>query len=259
MTSSATVCFITAIYGNYESFCKKYAVQTIPTDFICFTDNNTIINNGWIIDPIPYHIINKSPIDNSNYVNSIVNNEHSFNIAKYYKQAFQNIPRLKKYEVVVWIDGTIELTNINVSKWIMDNISTNKIIAWEHSEQITMPETIVITSKMLRYNSTFWANQKQPHQDVINHYKTYIEEDFNLVNMKPFITCFIAYLNKDEQVSHFLDLYYYQTLKYTTQDELSFIYVCNKLNMFPYKLPNQEIKSVDTNIITDFYIKFNHG
>jgi hypothetical protein len=259
MTTTSKICFITAIYGNYESCCKKIVEQTIPTDFICFTNNINIVNNGWTIDTTPYHSLNESPQDNGNYINSLINNEHSFNIAKYYKQAFQNIPRLKNYDIVVWIDGTIEITNVNVTSWILNNITTNKFIAFEHSEQITMPETIVITSKMVRYNSTFWANQKQPYQDVIKHFKTYIEEDFNLVNMKPFITCFIAYLNKDEQISRFLDLYYLQTLKYTTQDELSFIYTCNKLKMLPYKLPNEEIKSPDTNKITDFYIKHTHA
>jgi hypothetical protein len=49
----AKICFITAIYGNYETSCKKFAKQTIDTDFICFTDNKNIINNGWILTQLP--------------------------------------------------------------------------------------------------------------------------------------------------------------------------------------------------------------
>ena len=30
-------------------------------------------------------------------------------IHKYYKQNFHNIPRLKKYDTIIWIDGTIEI------------------------------------------------------------------------------------------------------------------------------------------------------
>jgi hypothetical protein len=37
------ICFITAIYGGYESSCKNYVKQTIDTDFICFTDDINII------------------------------------------------------------------------------------------------------------------------------------------------------------------------------------------------------------------------
>ena len=79
------ICFITAIYGDYESSCKKFTQQTIGTDFICFTNNEKIINNGWIIDTTPYHILNASKIDDNTYINSICNNKHTFNIAKYYK------------------------------------------------------------------------------------------------------------------------------------------------------------------------------
>jgi hypothetical protein len=42
------ICFITAIYGNYEASCKKFAKQSIPTDFICFTDNKNIISIKFI-------------------------------------------------------------------------------------------------------------------------------------------------------------------------------------------------------------------
>ena len=97
MIEEKTICYITAIYSipnmQYEKTCKKFVTQTISSDFICFTDNSNIINNGWIIDTTPYHLNNKSKIDNDEFTNSICNNKHTFNIAKYYKQAFQNIPR----------------------------------------------------------------------------------------------------------------------------------------------------------------------
>jgi len=39
----------------------------------------------------------------------------------------------------------------------------------------------------------------------------------------------------------FLDLWYLQTLKYTTQDQIGFSYVCQKTNRIPHTLPNNEI------------------
>lgn len=104
----------------------KFVKQTIDTDFICFTDNNNIINNGWIIDTTPYHLINKSKIDNDTFTNSMCNNKHTFNIAKYYKQAFSNIPILQKYDVIVWLDGTIEIIYDKTSEYILNNIYTKK-------------------------------------------------------------------------------------------------------------------------------------
>uniref|UniRef100_A0A6C0JFM2 Uncharacterized protein n=1 Tax=viral metagenome TaxID=1070528 RepID=A0A6C0JFM2_9ZZZZ len=72
------ICFITAIYGNYDLTCKKFVSQTLSTDFICFTDNPNIVNNGWTIDTTPYHYEIKNEIDDDNYTNSLSNNKHTF-------------------------------------------------------------------------------------------------------------------------------------------------------------------------------------
>lgn len=128
----AKICFITAIYGKYENSCKKFAKQTVDTDFICFTDNKDITNNGWTVDTTPYHITNKSPLDNNTYLNSLSNNKHTYNILQYYKQAFKNIPILHKYDVVVCLDGTIEIIYDKTSEYILNNIYTEKIITWNH-------------------------------------------------------------------------------------------------------------------------------
>ena len=172
------ICFITAIYGSYEKSCKKFVEQTVKTDFICFTDNPNIISNGWIIDTTPYHIINKSSLDNDNYINSLCNNKHTFNIAKYYKQAFHNIPILEKYDVIVWLDGTIEIRGRRVSQYILNNIHKKKIIGWNHEGRYGILSKEVISSHNDRYTSTFWNNQSQPYQDVDKQYSDYVKDGY---------------------------------------------------------------------------------
>lgn len=56
------------------------------------------------------------------------------------------------------------------------------------------------------------------------------------------VTCFVAFNNKSDKIIEFLDLWYEQTLTYTTQDQIWFPYTCQKLNMIPLTLPNDEIK-----------------
>jgi len=263
------IAFITSIYGNYESSCKKYVKQTIPTDFICFTDNKDIINNEWIIDNNPYHYTNKSKLDNNSYRNSISNNKHTFNIAKYYKQSFQEIPRLKDYDVVVWLDGTIEITNENVSKWVMNNIDKHKIIGWNHEHRKGNLKSEVIASDNERYTSTFWNKQEQPYQDIFQQYESYIRDGYDENYFKQlnsgkehfgvWVTCFIAFLNKDKDVSNFLNEWYLQTLIHTTQDQISFSYVSQKMNLIPYTLPDNDIGGDSPHMQTDFYIKHSHG
>jgi hypothetical protein len=263
------VCFITAIYGNYEISCKNFVNQTIPTDFICFTDNPNIINNGWIIDTTPYHLNNKSNLDDDNYINSLSYNKHTFNIAKYYKQSFQCIPCLKEYDIIIWIDGTIEIIYDKVSEYIINNINKYKIIGWHHEHRYGILENEVNASRFYRYISTHWNGQYQPFQDIVTQYNEYINDGYTDVyfkNMKShtphfgvWLTCFVAFLNNDDDVKRFLDLWYLQTLKYTTQDQIGFPYVCQKLNLIPQTLPNNEISGDFPHINTMFYIKHNHG
>jgi hypothetical protein len=263
------ICFITVIYGNYEKSCKKFVKQTVDTDFICFTDNENIITNGWIIDTTQYHLINKSEVDNNTYINSICNNNHTFNTAKYYKQAFKNIPRLKQYDVIVWLDGTIEIIYDKTSEYILNNIYDKKIIGWHHEYRHGTLSAEVEASHCFRYTSTNWNNQQQPYQDIDNQYKCYLEDGYTDLYFKKlqshtphfgvWITCFVAFLQNDSEVSSFLDLWYLQTLKYTTQDQIGFPYVCQKLNLIPYTLPNNEVFGDRPHYNTMFYIKHEHG
>lgn len=267
------ICYITAIYGNYESTCKPFAHQTIPSDFICFTDNPTIVNNGWTIDTHPYHVSNKSKIDDDTYTNSIANNQHTFNIAKYYKQQFHNIPKLQAYDVVVWLDGTIRITNPKTSEWINSKMENHKIIGWMHEFRSGKLESEVKASDFPRYTSTCWNNQRQPFQDVFQQFDAYIRDgyndrvfdgshainDFNRDNFGVWLTCFAAFANKDPDVVRFLDMWYLQTLQHTTQDQISFPYVCYKTGIVPYTLPDGEIRGKSPHASTDFYDKLNHG
>jgi hypothetical protein len=265
----ALICFITANYGGYEKSCKKFVQQTVETDFICFTDNKDMISNGWTIDTTPYHLINKSSIDNDSYINSLCNNKHTFNVAKYYKQAFSNIPILQKYDVIVWLDGTIEIIYDKTSEYILNNIYKEKIIGWHHEARNGSLKSEVEASHFFRYNTTHWNNQSQPYQDVDKQYESYVADGYNDLffknmnshtpHMGVWITCFVAFLHKDEHIKHFLNLWYLQTLQYTTQDQIGFPYVCQKTNIIPFTLPNAEIYGDRPHSDTMFFIKKNHG
>jgi len=266
---SMSICFITAIYGSYEKSCKKFVNQTISTDFICFTDNKDIISNGWIIDTTPYHMTNKSEIDTDMYLNSLSANKHTFNIAKYYKQSFVNIPILQKYDVIVWLDGTIEIIYDRTSEYILNNIYDKKIIGWSHEYRHGILSKEVLASHFYRYTSTYWNNQSQPYQDIDYQYKCYLDDGYtdmffkNIGSPNPhmgvWITCFVAFLHKDKDIRNFLDVWYLQTLKYSTQDQIGFPYVCQKTNIIPHTLPNSEISGECPHQHTMFYIKHQHG
>lgn len=263
------ICFITAIYSDYEKSCKKCVEQTIPTDYICFTDNPNLINNGWIIDTTPYHMTH-NVLDKKKYVNSMSNNTHTFNIAKYYKQSFRHIPILKKYDVIVWIDGSLEIIYEKISEYILSKIQEAKVIGWshEHRNGILLNE-LIVSHKSGRYSTKRWNKQNQPYQDIDTQYETYMKDGYTdaywvnqqntNINLGVWVTCFVAFLQHDKEVKKFLDLWYLQTLKHTTQDQMGFSYVCYKTKLTPLTLPNEEIEGEFPHTKTQFYIKHEHG
>jgi len=239
-----TVCYITAIYGGYEKSCKRFAHQTIKSDFICFTDNSSILSNGWTIDTHPYHLTHPSPLDDANkHVNSLKNNNHTFNIGKYYKQAFKNIPRLSKYDVIIWIDGSIEITKPKASYELATIVKKQEFVSVTHHERKGKLFNELNASFYDKYTSPNWLEQSQPIQNLTRQYEEYIrdgyDEEFfiknfpNLKNYGVWVTCLVAYDNRSESIKKFLDLWYLQSLNYTTQDQISFSYVVQKLKLYP--------------------------
>lgn len=262
-----SIAFITAIYGNYENSCKPYVPQTIPCDFICFTNNPHIQANGWEVDSFPYHE-DAPPLDNGNYVNSIKNNKHLFNIAKYYKQSFLNINRLRKYNIVVWLDGTVKIIHPMTAEWIVRKINKkNSIITIEHPRLDGLEGEMKDSATMGRYTSTHHRGQDQPFQNVTKQYQDYLKDGYNDAHWKSlepnrkhfgvWVTCFVAFDVRLEHIKKFLDMWYMETLNHTTQDQMSFSYVLQKTNISPYTLPDSEIYGdVSRN---DLFIKLDHG
>lgn len=266
----AKICYISAIYGAYEATCKKFEKQSVESDFICFTDCPNIMSNGWIIDTTPYHYMYKPDFDSRQHNNSLYNNTHTFNLAKFYKQCFYLIPRLQQYDVVVWLDGTVQLTCTIVSEYILSRIYKHKIIGWHHEYRDGLLEKEVEGSFDERYSSLFWHGQYQPRQDVNAQYAEYLADGYdetffqnceekNSSYFGVWITCFVAFLKDDPQVREFLKMWYLQTLKYTTQDQIGFSYTAQKTKLLPYTLPNHEIEGGKPCFDTPFYVRHVHG
>lgn len=276
------VAYITAILGNYELTCKPFVKQTIESDFICFTDNPNIESNGWIIDTNPYYDTHRSKIDNGLYLNSTKKegrlldeyvNRHTFNLAKYYKQSWTNIPRLKDYDVVIWLDGTIEITKEDVSEYMLELCFKYDIVSWHHEMRGGKLYHEAGVCFLPKYTDMNYLGQRQPYQDVVAQYHSYIQDGYDENYFDNYqrkegrgrgnhfgvwITCFIAFNNGSQKVKEFLNKWYLQTLKYTTQDQVGFPKVVQDLNLVPYTLPDQRFGGNDPHISTDIFIKHDH-
>lgn len=261
MSSFSKVAVITAIFGGYERSCKPFMHQTMSTDFICFTDDPTLNSNGWQLDTKPYHNYDASDptshVSSLDGVNALKYNQHPFNIAKYYKTHFHTIPRLASYDVVIWIDGTIGIENENFSALVYDLVVNqgHNIPVFEHSRDGYLHRERDASIYSGRYLTELLHGRPQPLQDVGKQYEDYkammhqsLEPDsmnFWGREMYPhrqqygvFVTCFFAIDMKKKESFRFLEAWYAQIVKYTTQDQLSFPFVAHMLNIYPYPLPH---------------------
>lgn len=262
-TTRAKVAVITAIFGGYEKSFKAFAKQSIPTDFICFTDmivNKTNNTNGWIINRIPYHL---EAIDReihegvSDDVNAFSNNPHPFNIAKYYKTSFQHIPFLQSYDVVIWIDGTVRIHNEHMTKQLLhlfqEYHSDHPMITFEHIRKGELVEEYQRSVSLSKYSTTEFSGFKQPVQDIDKQYHDYIEFGYSSEYWKTYLqtkgweyrinygvwcTCFLAFNMKDARSKVFLSAWTEHIRKYSTQDQVSFSFLAQHLKMHPYPLPD---------------------
>jgi len=280
----AKVAFITAILGEYDTECKLFAKQTIDTDFICFTDNPDIENNGWELDTNPYHFTHPNPIDTGYYINSItkkppltefyIGNRHTFNLAKYYKQSFQQIPRLKEYDVIIWLDGSIEIIDSTVAEYMLELCPKYSVVSWQHNMRAGRLLWEAHASYLPRYLSRDYLGQSQPYQDVIAQYHTYSQEGYDetywsrvtrkeskgtVNHFGVWATGFIAWDNKNSKVSDFLNLWYLQTLKYTTQDQVGLPKVVQDTGLIPYTLPDDRFVGYDPHDQTSIFKVHRHA
>jgi hypothetical protein len=95
-------------------------------------------------------------------------------------------------------------------------------------------------------------------KEVLNK-KRFKNINYPYHNLGVWITCFVAFDVRNDKVKNFLDLWYLQILKYSTQDQIGFPFTCQKLNIIPYTLPDNEITGHTGHSKTMFYIKRNHG
>ena len=208
--------------------------------------------------------------------NSFQRNDHPFNIGKYYKMNYHNIPWLSKYEVIIWIDGSIQITHANTSEWVYNKIVNEKypVVTWMHEMRHGILALEVAPSMRIeKYAATHFFGHTQTHQRIVKQYQDYIRDGYNNswwdqyrsthgnnhTHFGVFLTCFVAFDNRLESVKNFTDFWFLQNLNYSTQDQVSFPYVVYKTGIVPYTLPDADIAGDTPHQGTMFYKKWNHG
>lgn len=267
-TSKIKIVFITAIYGDIETMCKPILQQNMDCYFICFTDKINMISNGWTLDNNPYHL-KYNIIDNGSYPNSLNNNNHPRNISKFYKLQFHRIPCLNEYDIVIWLDSSMVIKSDNIAKYADELIKTTSrdIFLFENEMHNGTIESEVILCNKYR-DKLHYIKRNEPPQNFMKQYFDYIlihkyNEKYwkNIKNTEHYgLWCcgFIIFNMKSNMIPKLLDEWYLHNLKYTNRDQISFPFVCWKLNIIPYTFPDHYLKG-DAHYENTFYKRYDHG
>lgn len=271
------VAIVTCVYGTYEASCKPIKPQTTPVDLICFSNlsPDKIKLNGWELDNTPYHETHPVEIDKSNLRNSLKNNKHTYNIGKYYKFMWHYIPRLQEYDVVIWVDATVEIIHPNAVEMLVDRAKRYGICTWNHEKHGgNLFKEVKSCSNDHRFNSTNWFGQNQPLQPVKEQYRNYLENGYSEsfwknvkreegrgdgINFGVWLTCMIAFDSKNASVLSFNELVYGEMKKWSTMCQIAFPKVVQDTNLIPYTLPDSQIKGNNPHRNSSIHIKHRHG
>jgi hypothetical protein len=273
-TPGARVVFVTAIIGNYESAYPFVAPQTVATDYFCFRGGESVDNSdqNWIVDNYAYHLdpfYQAAAGDAGDQWNSYANNQHSFMVAKFYKMNFRLIPRLQKYDVVIWIDGSLSLTDVRIAETALELTQqrSEKLIMFE-STRSTLQREAVLSSIVPRYAVSEWAGQQQPYQDVLGLYESYVKRGYTEAYWRQvapdrplygmWVTCFVVFNMKSADVHMLLREWYQQTLM-NTQDQMTLSFVVQALRVLPYSLPDGRYVNGTVRANTWYRKKASHG
>ena len=250
----AKLAFVSANIGGYEKTAKEPVRQSIPADFIVYTDNPKLLTHGvWkIYDAESYSFGMTAQDRNSSFKNSLSNNRHSFNRAKFFKLNLHRLPELDGYDIIVWVDGTIQIDNPQAASIISNLVHEEgrNFIVFEHERNGSIIMEAA-ASHFHRYTDTHWNNQNQPYQDIDEQVTFYLQSgyDRNFFGVGSstsqfggmWVTNFVAYDMSNPQTFKFLDEWWLQNLIFTTQDQISFPYSLWKHRILPYTLPSKNI------------------
>ena len=310
----AKIAFFTTILGDYEaSLPKVVQQQEFDVDFICFTNSKLLkeqterdVDNIWTIDDYPYHldenIWNNIDHDSFVYMNSVYEDvkkqqeqdvkqegggqQYYYNIVKFYKMNFYLFPRMKQYDYIVWLDGTIEIHNEMTAKIIykkLQDIGTRgfHVMLFEHTRK-TLKYEAMASANDKRWKSTSSLStpnlltQQQKKNNVTYQYEVYQElgyQESNWLTVEPnrplyglWVTCFIAYDMTDSSTHDFLRSWFTHVQLFSSQCQMSFCFLSmmnkisdeNDVPFRPYSLPDLDIHGTNR-VNTLFRKKRYHG
>ena len=196
---NSKIAIYTSFIGNYDNLKDPEFIDD-NCDYICFTDNTSVKSEIWKIIPIE-----TSNLDNNR-------------IAKQFKVLPHKY--LKEYKYSFWIDGSFRITG-SIREYVCKYLK-NPILNVVHDERDCIYEETNFSSSMARYPTAILTKQ-------IEYYKSKkFPAHYGLISGG-----FIFRQHNNPKVIQLMEDWWEEILKYTNQDQISYVYVCWKNNFHP--------------------------
>lgn len=138
---------------------------------------------------------------------------------------------------------------------------------FEHWRDGSLIKEASIASSQSKYNTTDFNGVYQPRQDIMYQYQIYQQYGYNdeyWKNIQPhrpqygvWVTCFVGFNMKHSKILDFLATWHYHILLLSTQDQISFSFVLQQMNLHPYSFPDDNIEG--NSMRNTLYYKVLHG
>lgn len=193
----------TAIFGSYNPL-RTVPNQTMDADYICFSDNAEMKCEGWKT------IVTKYPRQDF----------HPRLRAKYFKVLPHYIEELQQYDVLIYIDGSIEIRDKDFIKWCIENLGGNDMCLFKHPQRDCIFEEFVASDECRKYD----------HEDKVEQRRDY---RMKYPEHGGLYACGVCVLRITPCTIRVMNDWWHEILKYTIQDQVSFPVVCKANNFIP--------------------------
>ena len=179
------------------------------------------------------------------------------------------MPTLQEYDMVVWLDGSIEITDEHTVTKLRDmmycqNPTKAPLGAWlwrpTPNKTHTLADEVQGSKTVGRYETEMLLGKKQPYQHVADQWKFYKQQGFPATQHRVYLTCFVVWDMHHAKARPLLDRWFLQNLLWTTQDQIGLPYAVWKEGGFRslvHQMPNDQINGSPFSK-TDLYVKHGH-
>lgn len=223
--------------------------QSIPCDFVIFADqfSDEVLDavrkmRGIVYDCSVYrrglYYARDFVGPQSGAVNSFQNNTHPLVWYLFMKQNLHRLPELSQYDQVIWVEPTIHITDpLFAEQCLFSSSATPGAVGvYPHPVYRNVGDQThsCISS---RFTEQVYMGHPQPLQDVTRQFVEYGLDPGSAVFETQGVIVYPHF--KSDETRALLDTWWEQTMKYTTNEELGFVYSVRTHNITLALLPTE--------------------